>query len=118
MRSANMLAARITVTNLTTLYWTFGQMVTYHASNGCNFLPGDVIGSGTCSGPTDESRACLNELCAFNTADIPLPNGETRRYLEDGDEIILRAHAERTGYVSIGFGECRGRVDPALPFPA
>ena len=118
MRSANMPAARITVTNLTTLYWTFGQMVTYHASNGCNFLPGDVIGSGTCSGPTDESRACLNELCAFNTADIPLPHGETRRYLEDGDEIILRAHAGRAGYVSIGFGECRGRVDPALPFPA
>ena len=118
MRTAGASAVRITVTNLTTLYWTFGQMVTYHASNGCNFLPGDVIGSGTTSGPTDESRACLNELSAFNTADIALPNGETRRYLEDGDEIILRARAERTGFVSLGFGECRGRVDAAKPFPA
>jgi fumarylacetoacetase len=80
-------------------------------------LPGDVIGSGTCSGPTDDSRACLNELSAFNTADIPLPNGEVRRYLDDGDEIILRARAERRGHVSIGFGECRGRVDPARPWP-
>jgi fumarylacetoacetase len=118
MRAAGEAPARITVTNLTTLYWTFGQMVTYHASNGCNFLPGDLIGSGTTSGPTNESRACLNELSAFNTTDIFLPNGETRRYLDDGDEIILRARAERVGQVSIGFGECRGRVDPAAPWPA
>ena len=117
MRAGNADPKCITVTNLTTLYWTFGQMVTYHASNGCNFLPGDVIGSGTCSGPTDESRACLNELSAFNTSDIQLPNGEVRRYLEDGDEIILRARAERRGYASIGFGECRGRVDAAKPWP-
>lgn len=117
MRAAGEHPARITVTNLTTLYWTFGQMVTYHASNGCNFLPGDLIGSGTTSGPTDESRACLNELSAFNTVDIPLTNGETRRYLEDGDEVILRARAERAGQVAIGFGECRGRVDPATPWP-
>ena len=117
MRSTGLDAARITSTNLTTLYWTFGQMVTYHASNGCNFLPGDIIGSGTTSGPTNESRACLNELSEFNTADIRLPAGETRRYLEDGDEIILRARAERQGYVTIGFGECRGRVDPADPWP-
>lgn len=118
MRAAGEAPARITVTNLTTLYWTFGQMVTYHASNGCNFLPGDLIGSGTTSGPTDESRACLNELSAFNTVDIQLPNGETRRYLEDGDEVILRARAERAGQVSVGFGDCRGRVDPAAPWPA
>jgi fumarylacetoacetase len=117
MRSGGREAARITLTNLTTLYWTFGQMLTYHASNGCNFLPGDIIGSGTTSGPTNESRACLNELSEFNTADISLPDGETRRYLEDGDEIILRARAERPGYVSIGFGDCRGRVDPADPWP-
>jgi fumarylacetoacetase len=92
-------------------------MLTYHASNGCNFLPGDIIGSGTASGPTNESRACLNELSEFNTADIRLPGGETRRYLEDGDEIILRARAERQGHVTIGFGECRGRVEPADPWP-
>jgi fumarylacetoacetase len=117
MRAGGLDAARITITNLTTLYWTFGQMVTYHASNGCNFLPGDIIGSGTASGPTNESRACLNELSEFNTADIRLPGGETRRYLEDGDEIILRARAERQGHVTIGFGECRGRVEAADPWP-
>ena len=72
-------------------------MVTYHASNGGNFLPGDLIGSGTASGPTDESRACMNELSAFGTSDIQLPNGETRRYLEDGDEVIFRAHARARG---------------------
>ena len=92
-------------------------MVTYHASNGGNFLPGDLIGSGTASGPTDASRACMNELSAFGTSDIQLPNGETRRYLEDGDEVIFRAHARRAGHVTIGFGECRGRVEPAAPWP-
>ena len=117
LREQNLAPARITLTNLTTLYWTFGQMVTYHASNGNNLLPGDVLGSGTTSGPTAESRACLNELSDYGRADIPLPNGETRRYLEDGDEVILRARATRDGYASVGFGECRGRVDPAAPWP-
>jgi fumarylacetoacetase len=122
LRTAKMLRekqlpARITLTSLTTLYWTFAQMVTYHASNGGNFLPGDLIGSGTASGPTDASRACMNELSAFGTSDIQLPNGETRRYLEDGDEVIFRAHARRAGHVTIGFGECRGRVEPAAPWP-
>jgi fumarylacetoacetase len=118
MRQQNEPAARITRTNLTTLYWTFAQMLTYHASNGSNFLPGDLLGSGTASGPGDESRACMNELSAFGTSDIPLPNGERRRYLEDGDEVIFRARAERAGHVSIGFGECRGRVEPAMAWPS
>jgi fumarylacetoacetase len=117
MRQQRQAPARITLTNLTTLYWTFAQMVTYHASNGSNFLPGDLIGSGTASGPTEESRACLNELSGFGTHDIPLPNGETRRYLEDGDEVIFRARAQRQRHVAIGFGECRGRLDPAEPWP-
>ena len=93
-------------------------MVTYHASNGCNFLPGDLIASGTASGPTDESRACLNELSSYGSADILMNNGEVRRYLEDGDDLIMRAHAERDGYVTIGFGDCTGRVEPAVPWPA
>ncbi len=118
MRAANQEPSQITLTNLTTLYWTFAQMVTYHASNGCNFLPGDLIASGTTSGPTDESRACLNELSAYGTADIPLHNGEARRYLEDGDDLIMRAHARRGGCVTIGFGDCTGRVEPAVPWPA
>jgi fumarylacetoacetase len=118
MRQQNEPAARITRTNLTTLYWTFPQMLTYHASNGSNFLPGDLIGSGTASGATDESRACMNELSAFGSSDILLPNGERRRYLEDGDEVIFRARAQRERHVAIGFGECRGWVEPAAPWPS
>jgi fumarylacetoacetase len=117
MRASNAAPARITVTNLTTLYWTFGQMVAYHASNGCNFAPGDLIASGTTSGASDESRACMNELSDYGRADIALPNGETRRYLEDGDAVILRARAERNGFIGIGFGECRGQIEPARPWP-
>jgi fumarylacetoacetase len=117
MREQNAAPARISLTNLTTLYWTFAQMVTYHASNGCNFAAGDLIASGTTSGASDESRACMNELCDYGRADIPLPNGETRRYLEDGDEVIFRARAERGGHIGVGFGECRGRVDPAAAWP-
>ncbi len=85
-------------------------MITHHTSNGCNLQPGDLIGSGTVSGPSDESRACLLE----HTEPLRLPNGETRRYLEDGDEVIFRGRANRDGYVSIGFGECRARVAPAI----
>lgn len=113
MRTDGAAPARLTRTNLTTLYWTFGQMLAYHASNGCNVVPGDLIASGTTSGPTDESRACLNELCDYGRADIVLPNGDTRRYLQDGDAIILTARAERAGCVPVGFGECRGTVEPA-----
>jgi fumarylacetoacetase len=118
MRDRGLSPARISLTNLTTLYWTFGQMLTYHASNGTDLSAGDLLGSGTASGETDESRGCMNELSDYGRADIPLPGGETRRYLEDGDDIIFRAKAEREGFISIGFGECRGRVEPAVTWPS
>ena len=112
---------RITRTNFLHMYWTFGQMVTHHASNGCELRPGDLIASGTGSGPTDEARACLNELNldleAKQRRPFPLGNGEARLWLEDGDEITFRARAERAGFVAIGFGECRGRVAPAPAWP-
>jgi fumarylacetoacetase len=94
------------------MYWTIAQMVTHHTINGCNFRVGDLIGSGTVSGPTDDSRACLAEIVAGG-ASISLPNGEIRRWLEDGDTVILRAKARRDGFVAIGFGECVGRIAPA-----
>ena len=106
MRETGQQPARIVTTNLRFLYWSFAQMLTHHASNGCNLQPGDLIGSGTVSGPTDESRACLLE----HTEPVALPNGETRQYLEDGDEVVFRGRAHREGYVSIGFGECHGRI--------
>ncbi|SHJ73402.1 fumarylacetoacetate hydrolase [Roseomonas rosea] len=108
--------ARLTATDFATMAWTPAQMVTHHATNGCNLLPGDLLGSGTCSGPTDESRACMAEIIL--TGPIMLPNGETRRFLEDGDEVIFRGRAHAPGAVSIGFGECRASILPAPPWPA
>lgn len=102
----------ITRTNFKHMYWTIAQMLTHHTSNGCNLNPGDLIGSGTTSGPTNESRACLLEITTGRDP-IVLPNGETRRWLEDGDEVVFRARAQRPGFVSIGFGECRACVAPA-----
>jgi len=88
-------------------------LLTHHASNGCNLQPGDLLGSGTVSGETKESRGCLLELTSRGTEPLRLPNGEERRFLEDGDEIVLRGFAERAGARRIGLGECRGLVLPA-----
>jgi fumarylacetoacetase len=99
--------------NLRHLYWTLGQMVTHHASNGCNLRPGDLLGTGTVSGPTRESRGCLLELTWRGTEPLQLPTGETRGFLEDGDEVVMRGWCEREGAMRIGLGECRGRVTPA-----
>lgn len=117
IRAAGRAPFRITETNFKHMYWTFGQMLTHHTSNGCNLMPGDLLGSGTVSGPTDESRACIRELTVSGTEPLHLSDGETRAWLEDGDEVIFRARAERDGFVGIGFGECRGRVEPAQPWP-
>ena len=92
------------------LYWTVAQMVAHHTSNGCNLRPGDLFGSGTLSGTERGTEGCLLEMTRGGREPVTLPNGETRRYLEDGDEVIFRAHCQRAGYAGIGFGECRGRV--------
>lgn len=100
------------------MYWTFGQMISHHASNGCNLKPGDLLGSGTVSGPTPESRGCLLELTWDGTGKprrpIELPTGEKRTFLADGDTVILRGYAEREGFRRIGFGECRGTIRGAV----
>jgi fumarylacetoacetase len=93
-------------------------MVTHHASNGCNLRTGDLLGSGTISGASDEARACITELTNAGKDPLQLPNGETRTALEDGDEILFHARAARAGAVTIGFGECRGRIAPALELDA
>jgi len=116
-RDAGQPAVRITRTHLSNLYWTFGQMLTHHASNGCNLRPGDLIGSGTISGEQDESRACLTELTNAGKDPLPVGNGEFRTALDDGDEIILKARASHEGAVTIGFGEVRGRIRPARVWP-
>ncbi|HET9453623.1 MAG TPA: fumarylacetoacetase [Gemmatimonadaceae bacterium] len=92
------------------MYWTLAQLLTHHASNGCNLRPGDLIASGTVSGPTVESRGCLLERAWRGTEPIELPDGERRAFLQDGDEVVLRGYGERAGAPRIGLGECRGVV--------
>jgi fumarylacetoacetase len=92
------------------MYWTVGQMLTHHASNGCNMRAGDLIASGTVSGPGEQERGCLLELTWRGTRPLRLATGEVRRFLEDGDEVIMRAYCEAPGRRRIGFGECRGTI--------
>lgn len=113
MRLAGEGPYRISRGNFNTMYWTLGQMLAHHASNGCNLSPGDLIGSGTVSGPSRDSRGCLLEYTWRGTDPLRLPNGEERKFLADGDEVIFRGYAERAGARRIGLGECRGLVLPA-----
>lgn len=94
-------------------YWALAQMVAHHSVSGCNLEPGDLIGTGTQSGPAPEQAGSLLELTRSGAQPLSLPGGETRRFLEDGDAVILRAHCERPGAARVGFGEAAGRVLPA-----
>jgi fumarylacetoacetase len=110
MRASDMPPLVLSRSNLKHLYWTIGQLVTHHASNGCNLRAGDLVATGTVSGPTRESRGCLLELTWRGTEPLTLPTGETRRFLEDGDEVVFRGWCERAGATRIGFGACAGLV--------
>ena len=103
---------RVSGANFAQLYWTLSQMVAHHTSNGCNLRPGDLIGSGTVSGPGKGERGCLLEVTRNGADPLQLPTGETRRFLEDGDEVVLRGWCEAPGYRRIGLGECRGVISP------
>lgn len=92
------------------MYWTVAQMLTHHASNGCNLRPGDLLGSGTVSGASPGSQGSLLEITQRGAHPIELPSGEIRSFLWDADEIILRGYCEKEGFVRIGFGECRGKI--------
>jgi fumarylacetoacetase len=113
MREEGIEPALLGQANALDLYWTFAQMVAHHTSNGCNLRPGDLLGSGTVSGPAPGSLGCLLEITRRGREPLELPSGETRTFLADGDEVILRASCERPGFRRIGFGECRGVVAPA-----
>ena len=95
-------------------YWTPAQLVTHHTVNGCNLQPGDLLGSGTLSGPAPEQAGSMLELTMGGKNPITLPNGESRSFLEDGDTLTLRGYCEREGAVRIGLGECVGTVAPAI----
>lgn len=113
MRAENVEPFLLSRSNMKDLYWTIGQMLTHHASNGCNLQTGDLMATGTVSGKEKDERGCLLELTWRGKEPIELPNGEQRRFLEDGDEIIMKGFCEREGFRRIGFGECRGKILPA-----
>jgi fumarylacetoacetase len=110
MRAAGQEPHRLSHGNFDRMYWTIGQMLAHHASNGCNLRSGDLMASGTVSGPEKGMRGCLLELTWRGSEPIELPSGEQRRFLEDGDEIVIHGRCDADGAVSIGFGECRGTV--------
>ncbi len=113
MRQAGSEPYRVSRGGFTDMYWTIAQLVTHHASNGCNLRPGDLLGSGTVSGVAADARGSLLERAWRGTEPLQLPSGETRAFLQDGDEVTLRGFCEREGRRRIGFGECRGRIMPA-----
>ncbi len=102
----------ITRTNLQNLYWSISQQLAHHTVGGCNLQPGDLLASGTISGPTEDSRGCMLELTWRGANPLKLPNGDTRKWLEDGDELSITGWCDGDGY-RVGFGEVTGRVLPA-----
>jgi fumarylacetoacetase len=114
MRKQGLAPHRLSIGSALSLYWTPAQLVAHHTSGGCNLNPGDLFGTGTISAPTSDGCGSLLEITQGNRAPITLPSGEERRFLEDGDEVILCARARRDGAAPIGFGSCRGIVTMAL----
>jgi len=110
MRAVGARAQRVGLSNTQHMYWTLAQMITHHSANGCGLRPGDLLGTGTLSGPEPGQYGSLLEITEGGTRPLKLANGEERRFLLDGDEVILRARCHAHGVPSIGFGECRGRV--------
>lgn len=113
MRDAGIAPQRLSLGNFRDAYWTVSQLVAHHTVGGCNLRAGDLLGSGTLSGPTPESAGSLLELTAGGKQSIALNNGETRIFIEDGDTVVMRGWAGREGLPRIGFGEVAGTVLPA-----
>jgi fumarylacetoacetase len=110
MREGRLRPSRLSSASLADMYWTPAQMLTHHTSNGCNLRPGDLFASGTVSGPDPASQGCLLELTRRGAEPIALPTGEERKFLHDGDEIIIRAFFQREGAARIGLGDCSGLI--------
>jgi fumarylacetoacetase len=114
MRAAGTAAHRLSRSNFRHSYWTVAQMVAHHTVNGCNLEAGDLLGSGTQSGPAADEAGSLLELTGGGKQPLTLPSGETRTFLADGDRVTLRGWCERAGYARVGFGEAAGTVLPAV----
>lgn len=113
MRAKKIKPVRLSRAPFNLMYWTVGQMLAHHASNGCNMRAGDLLASGTVSGEGRDSRGCLLELTWRGAEPVALPSGEERRFLQDGDEVIMKGYLESEGRPRLGFGECRGVVLPS-----
>jgi fumarylacetoacetase len=113
LREKGLAPHRLATSNAHHLYWTVAQLVAHHTCGGCNLRPGDIFGTGTISGPSEDTLGSLLEISAGGRQPGTLASGETRRFLEDGDTVIMRAHCRRDGFAAIGFGECRGTIEPA-----
>jgi fumarylacetoacetase len=113
MRESGLPPHRLSQGPAKNMYWTVAQMIAHHTSNGCDLKPGDLLGTGTISGPEPDSYGSLMELSQGGKQPITLPSGEARTFLEGGDELILSAHARAAGFRSIGFGSCIGTVTNA-----
>ena len=115
MRASGSEPALVSRGSFRDMYWTLGQLLAHHTSNGCNMQPGDLIASGTISGPAKESRGCLLERTWRGSEPLELPGGEKRTFLQDGDTVTMRGYATRDGFRRIGFGECSGTLVAARP---
>ena len=115
MRAMGQHACRLSHTSYRHAYWSLAQMLTHHTVNGCNLQPGDLLGTGTQSGPDAQEAGSLLELARGGKQPLSLPSGEQRSFLEDGDAIVLRGYCERPGAARVGLGEVRGQVTSALP---
>ncbi len=114
MRAAGATAHRLSLTSFKHAYWTIAQMIAHHTSGGCNLQPGDLLGTGTQSGPTAAEAGSMLELSAGGKQPISLPGAQTRTFIEDGDTVTLTAHCEKAGAARVGFGECAGTVLAAV----
>ena len=114
MRDENQAPYQLTFSEFTdAAYWTVAQLITHHASNGCNLSAGDLMGTGTLSGSQPENAGSLLELSNGGKNPITLPNGEIRSFVEDGDQITMKAYCQMPNAVRIGFGECSNRIKPS-----
>lgn len=113
-RAAKHPPALLAHSNLSHAYWTLSQLITHHTVNGCNLQPGDLIGTGTMSGPNPDQALSFNELSAGATRVVTLPWGQERKFLEDGDEVILQAECMKHGYPRLNFGQATGKILPSI----
>lgn len=113
MRDQGVPPVRLSRSSTRDLYWTPAQLVAHHTSSGCDLRPGDLLATGTVSGATRDGVGCLLELTRRGAEPIRLPTGEERRFLEDGDHVVMKGRCQAPGMVSIGFGECKGIVAPS-----